>query len=47
MKMGIFEKIINVVSLVLGLCAIAGGLMFFLMVIGALVSGQITIRSIT
>ena len=40
-----FEKVIEVLSTILVLCAIAGGFLFFVMCIGALFSGQITIGS--
>lgn len=39
------EKVIEVLGTILALCAIAGGFLFFVMCIGALISGQIVIGS--
>lgn len=40
-------KIVNVIGAIVGLCAFAGGFAVFLILIAAMVSGQITIGSNT
>jgi hypothetical protein len=37
------EKIIRFIASIIGFCSIAGGFLFFIMVIVAMVNGQITI----